>query len=278
MWFLLTGRIPSLTSSRPALSVFIRDVPVELVNLVEACLDEDPSLRPGAADIARRLRKIAEPEPIDITKTAQEHAIPFLKTSHHFDREATRQRARRRTQQMWASVTLSAVLSAAGVFMILFSGSKPSVSQEEAPPQPEIAVAGAATEDGLVAQLEALAAARDQALMDQDDASLLAVHADDSRSLRQDRSTVAALAQDKLRYEDLSTSLESVTVLELAPAGKARVRAETTTKPFTVRQYDRSSTYDVRDIPTQLVEFSLVKEGERWQISDVALLAEGKDS
>ena len=273
-WFLLTGRIPSLTSHRPALSVFIRGVSADLVNLVEACLDEDPAVRPSAADVSRRLRKIAEPEPIDITVTAADHAIPFLRTSHHFDREAALKRARRRTQKMWASVTIGALLAVAGIFMILPPGGESTTAHAEPPTQPAPAPPLVPAEDGIVAQLSALTAARDQALMDQDEAALLAVHADNSRSLRQDQQTIAALAKDKLRYEQLATTLTNVRVTQIAPAGKATVRADSATSPFVIARAGSTSAQPVAAVPVQQLEFSLVKEGERWQISDVALLGE----
>ncbi|WP_271394734.1 serine/threonine protein kinase [Neomicrococcus lactis] len=279
IWFLLTGRVPSLTSHRPALSVIIRGVNTDLVNLVEACLDEDPAARPNAGDVARRLLKIAKPEPVDITVTADHHAVPYVKTRHHFDRALIRRRARRRTIKMWVSVGVSAVLTGAGVMMMLAapanSAPQPSVDQPAAAQtEPHQPVAAAGSQDGLVDQLFALAAARDQALMDQDDAALEAIHADDSRSLRQDRTTVATLVEGKLRYEELSTSLQNVEVTTLAPAGKATVRAESVTKPFTVRNLGDNSQYHIETMPVQEVEFTLVKEGERWQLSDVALLHE----
>ena len=180
---------------------------------------------------------------------------------------------------MWASVGVSAVLTGAGVMMMLAapanSAPQPSVDQPAAAQtEPHQPVAAAGSQDGLVDQLFALAAARDQALMDQDDAALEAIHADDSRSLRQDRTTVATLVEGKLRYEELSTSLQNVEVTTLAPAGKATVRAESVTKPFTVRNLGDNSQYHIETMPVQEVEFTLVKEGERWQLSDVALLHE----
>lgn len=274
LWFLLTGRVPSLTSNRPALSVMLGAVSSDLVDLVEACLDEDPAGRPGAGDVARRLRKMTSPEPIDITVISDDHAVPYLRTSHHFDREAFRKRERRRTRTMWTSVAAAAVLAVAGVMMMLMPSPQQddeavalvaqTVQEEAVSEQPE----------GLIAELEALSAARDKALVEQDDAALESVHAADSRSLNQDRRTVQELKKNSLKYQDLQTTLTNVQVTELAPAGKATVRADSRTSEFSVHRAADGRSLPVNALPVQQLEFTLVKEDNHWQIADVALLAE----
>lgn len=79
-WYMLTGRVPARTAKRPPLRVMVPDVPVMLVELLEAGLSEAAAERPGADEFARRAFRAARPEPVDLAAAVHPSVAPKLLT------------------------------------------------------------------------------------------------------------------------------------------------------------------------------------------------------
>lgn len=65
-WFCLVGQAPPVAALRPHLRDLLPDTPIDLVELVTACLAQTPSSRPHAVDLAPRLRTVAPPRPVPV--------------------------------------------------------------------------------------------------------------------------------------------------------------------------------------------------------------------
>jgi hypothetical protein len=79
-WFMLTGRVPSATAQRPPLNVMVPEVPLPLVELLEAALADDAAQRPEAEEFARRVYRTAEPAPLDLSAAVHPSVAPQLLT------------------------------------------------------------------------------------------------------------------------------------------------------------------------------------------------------
>ncbi|MGF9662950.1 serine/threonine-protein kinase [Arthrobacter crystallopoietes] len=79
-WYMLTGRVPARTAKRPPLRVMVPDVPVTLVELLEAGLSEAAAERPGSEEFARRAFRAARPEPVDLAAAVHPSVAPKLLT------------------------------------------------------------------------------------------------------------------------------------------------------------------------------------------------------
>ncbi|MEJ5945640.1 serine/threonine-protein kinase [Pseudokineococcus basanitobsidens] len=68
-WHALTGVRPGSPEVRPPLVTLRPDLPLDLVDLLEDCLELDPARRPAAADLARRAWEAVEAEPVRLVGT-----------------------------------------------------------------------------------------------------------------------------------------------------------------------------------------------------------------
>jgi eukaryotic-like serine/threonine-protein kinase len=91
-WFALTGRAPARTASRAPLPLIVPDIPPEVVDLLEAALDEDPARRPSAERFAVACYRWAEPEPVDLYPAASPEVARELPTRHRDDDRVRRDR------------------------------------------------------------------------------------------------------------------------------------------------------------------------------------------
>ena len=78
-WFMLTGR-PLVPGLRPPLSVLLPELPAVLRDLVDSALEEDPRLRPEAADFAARVLRACPAEPVDLLPAVHSSVRPELRT------------------------------------------------------------------------------------------------------------------------------------------------------------------------------------------------------
>lgn len=78
-WFMLTGR-PLVPGLRPPLSVLLPELPSGLRDLVDSALEEDPQLRPEAADFAARVLRACPAEPVDLLPAVHSSVRPELRT------------------------------------------------------------------------------------------------------------------------------------------------------------------------------------------------------
>lgn len=79
-WYCLTGEAPRRTADRPPLSLLLPEVPPELAAALEAGLNEDRRLRPGAVELATAIYRSAPPLPIDLASSVHATVIPQLLT------------------------------------------------------------------------------------------------------------------------------------------------------------------------------------------------------
>ncbi|AUI53536.1 Protein kinase domain-containing protein [Arthrobacter crystallopoietes] len=79
-WFMLTGRVPAATAQRPPLNVMVPDVPLPLVELLEAALADGAAQRPEAEEFARRVYRTADPAPVDLSAAVHPSVAPQLLT------------------------------------------------------------------------------------------------------------------------------------------------------------------------------------------------------
>ncbi|UWX98279.1 serine/threonine protein kinase [Arthrobacter zhaoxinii] len=79
-WFLLTGRIPPPSRSRPPLSILVPGVGRELPALLEAGLAEDAALRPGAGEFAAAAYRSVPALPVDLVAAVHPDVHPELLT------------------------------------------------------------------------------------------------------------------------------------------------------------------------------------------------------
>ncbi|GAC1496240.1 MAG: hypothetical protein NVS2B15_18620 [Pseudarthrobacter sp.] len=79
-WYCLTGEAPRRTADRPPLSLLLPQVPPELAAALEAGLNEDRRLRPGAVELATAIYRSAPPLPIDLASSVHATVIPQLLT------------------------------------------------------------------------------------------------------------------------------------------------------------------------------------------------------
>lgn len=79
-WYCLTGEPPRRTAERPPLYLLLPDVPPELAAALEAGLNEDRRLRPGAVELATAIYRSAPPLPIDLASSVHATVIPQLLT------------------------------------------------------------------------------------------------------------------------------------------------------------------------------------------------------
>ncbi|MFP5311163.1 MAG: serine/threonine-protein kinase, partial [Actinomycetes bacterium] len=79
-WFCLTGAAPGRTANRPPLSLLVPGVPPGLAAALEAGLNEDRRLRPGATALATAVYRSAAPEPLDLAGAVHPTVLPELLT------------------------------------------------------------------------------------------------------------------------------------------------------------------------------------------------------
>jgi hypothetical protein len=77
---MLTGRVPAATAQRPPLNVMVPDVPLPLVELLEAALADGAAQRPEAEEFARRVYRTADPAPVDLSAAVHPSVTPQLLT------------------------------------------------------------------------------------------------------------------------------------------------------------------------------------------------------
>jgi serine/threonine protein kinase len=79
-WYCLTGEPPRRTADRPPLSLLLPAVPPELAAALEAGLNEDRRLRPGAIELATAIYRSAPALPVDLASSVHATVIPQLLT------------------------------------------------------------------------------------------------------------------------------------------------------------------------------------------------------
>lgn len=101
-WFALTGRAPGALEDRAPLPVLVPEADAELGDLLDACLDPDPTLRPSAEELAGALYATGACEPVLLHASATPEVALVLPTVRPEDPDRGRRgrrRGRRRRQE-----------------------------------------------------------------------------------------------------------------------------------------------------------------------------------
>ncbi|MEV7636014.1 protein kinase [Pseudarthrobacter enclensis] len=93
-WFCLTGSAPPRTVDRPPLSLLVPEVPKDLAAALEAGLNEDRRLRPGAGALAVAIYRSAAAVPVDLSTAVHPTVVPELLTRRHTPQRASRSKLR----------------------------------------------------------------------------------------------------------------------------------------------------------------------------------------
>ncbi|WP_345151405.1 serine/threonine-protein kinase [Arthrobacter ginkgonis] len=238
-WFLLTGRTPAPSRLRPPLSSLLPAAPGALSELIEECLSEEPSVRPDAAAVARRLFAGVVPEPVRLGGAVHPDALQDMATVQPgttFPGERSHRRSRSRRPGRDRSVQglrdrrgvrrgvrrpgrrplrfrallvggIALVLAVAGLVQVPRTAPPDTAVVGAAPADTAVQDAGQdAGRDPLRAAV-VLASRRDAALAAADAAALAGVHDPGGTSRAADEATIAALARAGLRYAGLRTEL-----------------------------------------------------------------------
>ncbi|MET3719753.1 MULTISPECIES: protein kinase [unclassified Arthrobacter] len=111
-WYCLTGEPPRRTADRPPLSLLLPEVPPELAAALEAGLNEDRRLRPGAVELATAIYRSAPPLPVDLASSVHATVIPQLLTRRRIPdrpdgavRNGLRAWRRRLSTSRWSGLT-----------------------------------------------------------------------------------------------------------------------------------------------------------------------------
>ncbi|GAB3540022.1 hypothetical protein GCM10027403_29110 [Arthrobacter tecti] len=79
-WYCLTGQSAGPALQRPPLTLIVPDVPAELLEVLEAGLDEDPVRRPSAREFSLAVLRSAAPQPLDLVGSVHPSVLPQLLT------------------------------------------------------------------------------------------------------------------------------------------------------------------------------------------------------
>lgn len=230
-WYALTGRAPSRTASRAPLPMILPEIPGEVVDLLEAGLDEDPARRPAAEHVALAVYRWADPEPLDLYPAAVPEVARELPTRRRAPSSPGRRVAGRRStgRRRWTRLGAVAVLVAAlawGVGMVLDRSEAPvppvrtapqstptpesrpvSTSAAEPEPEPKSEIESEIESDsepeGVRAAVTTLGPARAEALSSLDPQQLSVYSVPDSPAHAADAALQKQLSDEGLHFEGL---------------------------------------------------------------------------
>jgi hypothetical protein len=95
-WFCITGTVPGPPDARTPLVMLQPDIDPEIAELLEACLTEEPVLRPSLSQLLAGLSQWAEPAPVDLYASAGEDYGLLLPTKKPQDQPRAGRRCHRR--------------------------------------------------------------------------------------------------------------------------------------------------------------------------------------
>lgn len=211
-WYALTGRAPSRTASRAPLPMILPEIPREVVDLLEAGLDEDPERRPGAEHFAVACYRWAAPEPLDLYPAATPEVARELPTRRRAP-AAGKHAGRHRWALRGGALALAAALVCGA--LALLHGDVPQAPSAGAsrqatetpagqpPGEPSGETSAPPEAERVRAAVESLGPARAEALTSLERAQLAAYSLPDSPAFAADAALQEQLADQGLRFEDL---------------------------------------------------------------------------
>ena len=96
-WFCLTGTVPGPPDARTPLVMLQPEIDPEIAELLEACLMEEPVLRPPLSQLLSGVSRWAEPAPVDLYASAGEDYELLLPTRKPHDHPRAGRRRHRRS-------------------------------------------------------------------------------------------------------------------------------------------------------------------------------------
>ena len=274
-WLVITGEMPGIPDARTPLPLLYPEVAPGTARLIEDCLDDNPALRPPAAELAPELLALQTALPLDATPAASGRGRQMLLTQRPV---APRRRGpSRRTVVRWAggaaAAGLLAVASAAWVPSLL-SGGEPrdtngSAGGTTVQSRDEQAIAA-------VGAVYALDRQRTAALLSGDATQLSKVYLE-GEAWRSDEASLATLARKSQRYSGLGSRLVGAQLLSSGQAGQGKEGGEG--EEVLVKATAHTSTYQVLGSDGKVVStspastrelvFVLRRSEGQWRIQSI---------
>ncbi|VXB44886.1 serine/threonine-protein kinase [Citricoccus sp. K5] len=304
-WFALTGRAPAATASRAPLPLIVPDIPLDVVELLEAGLEEDPARRPTAERFAMACYRWATPVPVDLYPAAGPDVAMELPTrrreseGHDGGRRVRRQRGqrRRRGRRGWSvrrgwmlgggvAATLGVAVTA-GLYLaapepdpvqdpparaaanVPAATTTPEAGEEAASSSPEPAATTGLGMEQVADVAESLGEARTEALTSLDRRQVAVYSLPDSPAFAEDVGLQEQLEAQGLRFEGLRLETAVTGAIEQADASTATVPVELTISPY---RTVTSSGDTVAESPTPTVErftVQLQRTTAGWRVREI---------
>ncbi|WP_313817922.1 serine/threonine-protein kinase [Citricoccus sp.] len=260
-WFALTGRAPAPTSSRAPLPLIVPDIPLDVVELLEAGLEEDPGRRPTAERFAMACYRWTTPVPVDLYPAAgQDVAMELPTRRRDLGTDGGRRRGRgrrrprgqggrrgRRGRHGWvlgggvdaalvvavtAGLYLAAPEATPGPGTSPAATTPPESSAEAEAESPELEATTGLDIEHVSDAAEALGRARTEALTTLDRGHVAVYSLPDSPAFTEDVGLQEQLEAQGLRFEGLRLETTVAGPIEQADASTATVPVELTISPF----------------------------------------------
>ncbi|GAA1676471.1 hypothetical protein GCM10010977_22840 [Citricoccus zhacaiensis] len=302
-WFALTGRAPAPTSSRPPLPLIVPDIPLDVVELLEAGLEEDSARRPTAERFAMACYRWATPVPVDLYPAASPDVAMELPTRRRETGGDGGRRARQRRGQrgrrdqigrrrplvprgwmLGGGVAAGLVVAVtAGLYLAApepaavpdqsarasFAAPVPSGAAVDPSGSPEPEATTGLGMEHVSDAAEALGKARTEALTSLDRKHVAVYSLPDSPAFAEDVGLQNQLEAQGLRFESLRLETTVTGAIEQVDASTATVPVELTISPY---RTVTSSGDTVAESPTPTVErftVHLQRTTAGWRVTEV---------
>ncbi|WP_171042238.1 serine/threonine-protein kinase [Sinomonas gamaensis] len=290
-WFCLTGTAPEQGIRRPPLTLVAPTVPRSLATAVAAALDEEPRLRPTAAEFARAVLRSARPEPVDLAPAVEPEVLPHLVTRIREDSRSRRPRlpfSLAVPGRLWTRARVKRVqfalagLLALSAVVVILGGVLPGAwqsSREQAAPQPASggwmsvpdALRRRAESPDPVQAVQALAVIRAQAFSTGDRDLLRRVNVRGSSAESSDEAVMDRLASEGKTLDGFSTSVLTAELLTPSDpaASEAVVHVRVVTSGFAVHGPDGRELSAPGGGTDQSLRIALGRSGGQWRVVQI---------
>lgn len=267
-WYALTGRAPARTASRAPLPMILPEIPREVVELLEAGLDDDPQRRPGAEHFAVACFRWAAPEPLDLYPAATPEVARELPTRRRAPEPAGKRVTGRRLAVAGGSLVLAAVL-AWGALAFLGRGDSPAPPTATSTPAAEPDVVEAVEPMEVRRAVESIGPARAAALSSLEVDQLASYSLPDSPAFEADAALQEQLADQGLRFEGLQ--LETAVTGDISQEDPRHVSAPIRLRIAPYRTVDSSGdTVATAEGPTvERFTVHLELTGQGWRVRQI---------
>ncbi|MGM7667501.1 protein kinase domain-containing protein [Microbacterium sp. A93] len=276
-WYALTGRAPSRTASRAPLPMILPEISGEVIDLLEAGLDEDPQRRPGAEHFAVAAYRWADPEPLDLYPAAVPEVARELPTRRRAPTVSQRRTGRRRWVLTGAAAVLAAALAWGGLEFL--GGDDPATPPEQAggessaTPEPVASTAADAEADPeadrVRAAVAALGPARAEALTSLDQRQLAAYSLPDSPAFAADAALQEQLTGQDLRFEGLDLQTRVTGDITRQDPQQASARVELRIGPYRTVTAAGDTVAAAEGATVERFTVHLQQTGKGWRVRQI---------